>query len=113
MNFNIEIRNKKTRYGYIKGKIENYNWFALVQKREVDYGINPVTLKRGNGKVVRLCIYEELTNESIINKRGNFGVKLIYADYRRKWNILNETHMNTVKELVNYLERRYSLQVIK
>jgi hypothetical protein len=113
MDLEIKIENKKTRYGFIKGIIGDYSWFALVHRENVDYGINPRTLMKGNGKIVRLCIYKEEpfmmnTKEDEILIR-----RYIYADYKREWDVLSSTHIHIVKRLVDYLERRYNIKLIK
>lgn len=114
MELNIEIENKKTRYGFIRGKIGNYNWFALVQKEDVDYAINPNTLEKGKGKIVRLCIYKDILINDNIKKDGNITFRrLIYASYKRDWEVLSKEHNEIVKKLVDYLNRRYSLRLVK
>ncbi|EOC99492.1 hypothetical protein [Caldisalinibacter kiritimatiensis] len=113
MELNIKVDNNKTRYGFIKGKIGPYRWFALVHKKDVDYGINPKTLEKGKGRIVRLCIYEEVTKEYRLNKDEIYTKRYIYANYQRRWDVKSKEYIHIVKRLVEYLERRYSLKVIK
>jgi hypothetical protein len=106
MTRKIKVCSSKNRYGYIKGEIDNFSWFALVHKEEVDYGINPYDLGEGSGKVSRLCVYKDIP-------MVNYTKRLIYANYKRQWDILNSSYEDMVKELVEYLERRYSIRAVK
>ncbi|HHV73118.1 MAG TPA: hypothetical protein GXX41_00400 [Thermoanaerobacterium sp.] len=106
----IKVYSKTNKYGIIYGKIDDYNWYALVQADVVDYGINPETLSKGVGRVSRLFIYKDIErdvlNQSTISES-------VIADYRHKWNFINDDKKDIVKKLVNYLELRYSLKVLK
>ncbi|SHJ61632.1 hypothetical protein SAMN02745975_02478 [Geosporobacter subterraneus DSM 17957] len=114
MNYKISIDEGKHKYGYIKGKIENYNWYALVHREKIDVGIDPLNLQSGLGRVSRLCIYKE-----VIDHGGNPYLptssirRFIYANYKREWDVLSSDCMDMTRELVNYLERRYSLRIVK
>lgn len=107
MLFNIKINyNTKSRYGYIRGSIDKFAWFALVHKESVDFGIDPETLKMGNGRVSRLCIYEDIPMSS-------YTKRLIYANYKRGWDVLNKNYEKMVLDLVSYLDRIYSIKAVK
>lgn len=106
----IKVYSKTNKYGIIYGKIDNYNWYALVQNDIVDYGINPNTLAKGSGKVSRLFVYKEV-NVDTLNQ--NTVKESVIADYRHNWNLLSSDKKELIKKLVNYLELRYSLKVLK
>lgn len=106
----IRVHSKNNKYGIIYGEIDGYNWYALVQDKKVAYGINPVTLDCGNGRVSRLFIYKSVYNGKIMPKEL---LKSVIADYRHKWNLLNTNQKDLIQKLVNYLELRYSLKVLK
>ncbi|ABR47599.1 hypothetical protein Amet_1399 [Alkaliphilus metalliredigens QYMF] len=102
----IKVWEGKNRYGYIKGEIDSFHWYALVHKDEVDFGIDPYSLDVGIGRVSRLCIYKDVP-------MANYTKRLIYANYKRQWDVLNKSYETMIKELVNYLERRYSIRLVK
>lgn len=88
-------------YGVIEGRIMHCYWFALVQADPTEHGINPKTLLKGGGRVSRLCVYSGLKRRETI------------AEYSRGWINLKYNYIEVVEELVNYLERRYSLKIVK
>lgn len=104
--WNIKIHYSKNRYGYIRGQIDHFDWYALVHREAVPFGINPDDLEKGGGRVSRLCIYKDIP-------MSNYTKRLIYANYKRKWDVLNSNYEEMVKALVEYLERRYSIQLVK
>ncbi|WP_434578938.1 hypothetical protein [Thermoanaerobacterium thermosaccharolyticum] len=106
----IKVYSKTNKYGIIYGKIDSYNWYALVQDDIVDYGINPNTLAKGSGRVSRLFVYKEV-NVDTLNQ--NTVKDSVIADYRHSWNLLKSDQKELIKKLVNYLELRYSLKVLK
>lgn len=114
MNCDIKIDEGRHRYGYIRGRIDGFEWYALVHKEESENGINPCSLENGQGRVTRLCVYKD-----VVEHGGNpyaptcSARRFIYANYKREWDVLNSNHINMVKELITYLERRYSLRIVK
>ncbi|MTI65119.1 MAG: hypothetical protein FH753_00765 [Firmicutes bacterium] len=110
MDFNIKIegKNKYTRYGYIKGEIGKYKWYALVHKESLNNGIDPNTLEKGKGKITRLCVYKD------VNINSDTHIKrYIFANYKRGWDVLSKNHKELIIQLVEYLDRRYNIVVIK
>ncbi|RKD31816.1 hypothetical protein BET03_12005 [Thermohalobacter berrensis] len=107
-------KSRKNRYGYIKGEINDYSWFALVHRKDVEYGIDPKTLKKGNGKITRLCVYKDIPISLENNVKYDGVIKrYIFANYKREWDVLSPDHKYIVKNLVEYLERRYSIKLVK
>jgi len=102
----IKICTSKNRYGYIRGQIDELSWFALVHKNEVEFGLNPYSLNAGTGKVSRLCIYRDI-------RMTNYTKRLIYANYKRQWDVFNGSYEKMVKDLVSYLDRIYSIKLVK
>jgi len=110
----ITIDKHSKGYGFLRGTIDEYSWFALVHKEVVDYGVNPKNLSKGMGRITRLCIYKEEKQfdgnpflPSMTIKRS------IYANYHRGWSVLNSRNRPMIMELVTYLERRYSFRIVK
>lgn len=106
MECNIKVYQGKNRYGYIKGEIDNFSWYALVHKDCVDFGLNPSALDSGNGRISRLCVYKDIPMSS-------YTKRLIYANYKRKWDVFNNSYELMIRNLVEYLERIYSIRVVK
>ena len=88
-------------HGLIEGRIMHCRWFALVQPEPTSFGINPRTLLKGGGRVSRLCIYTGSKSREVV------------AEYSRGWVSLKYNYIQIVEELVDYLERRYSLMIVK
>lgn len=106
----ITVESRNNKYGIIYGKIDGYNWYALVQDKKVSYGINPMTLECGWGKVSRLFIYKNITDKKLIPDQL---IKSVIADYRHRWNTIESGQKDLILKLVNYLELRYSLKVLR
>lgn len=106
MSLNIRVCSSKNRYGYIRGEIDNYYWYALVHKDEVEFGIDPHSLNAGSGRVSRLCVYKDIP-------MYNYTKRLIYANYKRQWEVFNSSHEEMIRVLVEYLDRRYSIKAVK
>ncbi|MDI9476237.1 MAG: DUF7678 domain-containing protein [Natronincolaceae bacterium] len=107
MLFNIKVNyNTKSRYGYIKGEVDSFTWFALVHKEDVEFGINAENLETGKGRVSRLCLYKDIP-------MPNYTKRLIYANYRRGWDVFNKSYEKMVMDLVGYLDRIYSIRAVK
>lgn len=113
-NYNIKIDKSCNKYGYIKGEIDNYAWFALIHRDAIENGINPEDLSKGNGRITRLCLYKDHSSFQGNPYLPSIGVKrYIFANYHREWSVLNKNYYDMVKDLITYLERRYSLKLIK
>ncbi|MCG8539775.1 MAG: hypothetical protein MJA82_07520 [Clostridia bacterium] len=113
-NYDIKVDKDSSKYGYIKGKIGNFAWFALVHRDEVEHGINPEDLTKGLGRITRLCLYRDQTDFLGNPYMPSLNVKrYIYANYHRDWSVLNKNYYSMVKELITYLERRYSFKLVK
>ncbi|SDK17468.1 hypothetical protein [Natronincola ferrireducens] len=106
MSLNIKVCSSKNRYGYIRGEIDNFYWYALVHKEEVEFGLNPNNLSAGQGRVSRLCVYKDVP-------MYNYTKRLIYANYKRQWEVFNSGYEEMIRNLVEYLDRRYSIRVVK
>lgn len=113
-SYDIKIDKNCSKYGYIRGEIENYAWFALVHKDAVENGINPDDLTVGIGRITRLCLYKDHTDFLGNPYMPSLSVKrYIFANYHRDWSVLNKNYYDMVKELITYLERRYSFKLVK
>lgn len=85
--------------GLIEGKIRHCRWTATVQPKATDCCISPHTLIKGKGRVSQLCIYAGNNKDAV-------------AEFSKKWIRLQYNYIDMVEELVDYLERRYSLKII-
>lgn len=99
--------------GYIEGSIDDFAWFAIVEVERVDYAIDSRTLRKGTGRITRLCIYKEDQNFEGNPYMPSMSIKrMIYANFHHEWSVLNNQMIGMVRELVTYLERRYSVHVV-
>ncbi|WP_053956107.1 hypothetical protein [Inediibacterium massiliense] len=114
MDYNIKIEEGKHRYGYMKGIVDRFRWYALVHKEETEHGIDPMNLESGWGRITRLCVYKDVVEFGGSPYAPTRNVRrYIYANYKREWDILSTNHIPMIKELINYLERIYSLKLVK
>ncbi len=111
---NISIRAENYRKGLIYGEINDMEWFALVHKEQNTFGINPGNLRVGQGRVMKLCVFKDsIDKEGNPNKLIFKTSRSIYAEYDKKWEVLNVKYYDVIFNLVNYLEKRYSFRIIK
>jgi hypothetical protein len=112
--YKIEILNTTKNQGFVEGAIDDFSWFAIVQEEPVEFGIDPHTLSKGAGKVTRLCLYKDNYDVEGNPYLPSLSIKrMIYANYQHEWSILNHKYRDMVYELVTYLERRYSMHVLR
>lgn len=112
-NYNITIIGEHYKKGLVYGKVNDMEWFAQVNKVESENGINPDCLKSNQGRVMKLCVYKDIIEEEgdpfkLVFKTSRY----IYAEYDCKWEVFNMKYYSLIYNLVNYLEKRYSLKVI-
>ncbi len=70
--------------------------------------------QKGDGKVTRLCLYKDNYDVEGNPYLPSLSIKrMIYANYQHEWSILNHKYRDMVHELVTYLERRYSMHVLR
>lgn len=110
---NISIKAENYRKGLVYGEIDHMEWFATVAKEECIEGIDPENLRSGRGRVIKLCVFEDVVEEEgdpfkLVYKTSRY----IYAEYNNRWEVLNVKYYNIIHYLVNYLEKRYSFKVI-
>jgi hypothetical protein len=103
-NKNMDTGNKITvtrdnDKGLIEGKITHCRWSATVQPETTDCCITPHTLIIGKGRVSQLHIYAGNNKDAV-------------AEFSKKWIRLQYNYIDMVEDLVDYLERRYSLKVV-
>lgn len=112
--YKIEILSMTKSQGFIEGSIDDFSWFAIVQEEPVPFGIDPESLVKGRGKVTRLCLYKDNYDIEGNPYLPSLSIKrMIYANFQHEWSILNHKYRDMVMELVTYLERRYSMHVLR
>lgn len=111
--YNIIVNKANKNYGYIDGSIEDIYWFALVNRESIENGIDPITLEKGYGRITRLCLYRDNTSFEGNPFLPSMTVRRqIFVDYQEDWSVLNSNYVQMAKDLINYLERRFSLKII-
>ncbi len=110
----IQLERNSKSYGFLKGSIDDYLWFALVHKDSVDYGIDPATLNKGMGRITRLCIFREERQFDGNPFMPSMTVKrTVYVNFHRDWTVMNPQYRPLVDALIKYLERRYSFHIVR
>lgn len=111
--YNIRVNKANKQYGYIDGSINDIYWFALVHTDVVENGIDPVTLEKGFGRITRLCLYKDNTTFEGDPFLPSMTVRRqIYVNYQEEWSVLNSGYVDMARDLIHYLERRYSLKLV-
>lgn len=111
--YNIKVNKANKQYGYIDGMINDIYWFALVHSEVVEDGIDPVTLEKSFGRITRLCLYKDSTSFEGNPFLPSMTVRRqIYVNYQNEWSVLNSGYVDMARDLVQYLDRRYSLRII-
>ncbi len=111
---NISIKAENYRKGLIYGEINDMEWFALVHKDQNVNGINPESLRSGQGRVMKLCVFKDSIEEEGDPKKLIFKTsRYIFAEYDKRWEVFNAKYYDIIFDLVNYLEKRYSFRIIK
>lgn len=110
----IKILTANKLQGYVEGNIDDYSWFAIVNDDKMEFGIDTNTFQKGYGRVTRLCIYKDSYDVEGNPYLPSLSIKrVIYANYQHEWTILNYKYYDIVKELVTYLDMRYSMRLVK
>lgn len=111
--YNIQVNKANKQYGYIDGMINDIYWFALVHTEIVEDGIDPVTLEKGFGRITRLCLYKDSTSFEGNPFLPSMTVRRqIFVNYQNEWSVLNSQYVDMARDLIHYLDRRYSLRII-
>ncbi|MFA5528637.1 MAG: hypothetical protein WC996_08465 [Peptostreptococcales bacterium] len=113
-NYNISITAESYKRGLIYGEIDNIDFVAMAGKESNIYGINCKDLRSGNGRVYKLCVYRDIVEQEEMPDRIIFKTcRHIYAEYDQEgWKVLNMKYYNRVKELIEYLDNRYSFKIV-
>ena len=114
MNYEIKVNQLNKRYGFIEGTINQYDFAAEISKENVPEGINIQKMDKGNGKIRKLCIFRDE-----VENTGNpflpvMSVKRhIFIEYEDGWKVYNFTFQNMVSELIHYLDRRSTINIVR
>ncbi|MGE5589612.1 MAG: hypothetical protein ACM3ZA_03125 [Bacillota bacterium] len=84
--------NAVTRQGWLGGVA----WEARVTVRPVSYGLNPRTLLKGQGRVARLVVYQQIGRAQVPHK---------LAVYDRGWRYGRKRHLVLIQRIMSELER--------
>lgn len=111
--YNINVNRSNKQYGYIEGHVGDISWYAMVNDHDVNKGIDPVTLDKGVGKVTKLCLYKDITSFEGDPFLPSMTVRRqVFINYQEEWQVLNATYLDMAKELIEYLDRRFSLHLV-
>lgn len=82
--------------GTRQGRLGTVAWEARVTSRPVSYGLNPRTLLKGEGRVVRLVVYQQIGRAQVPHK---------LAVYDRGWQYGRKRHLTLIQSIMTQLER--------
>lgn len=110
---NIKVYRHSSHNNFFEGIIDDEKWFAIVKDDEMEDAIDPNTLKKGSGKIVRLCIYKDSRDIEGNPYLPSVTIRrTIYANFINEWKILNLTYRDKVRALVKYLNRIKSFHIV-
>lgn len=95
--FSVQLLDLGPRDGMMRGECGRFHWEARLARGPVSYGLHPDTLYKGDGRIVRLVLYEALS--------GNGAVRKVAA-YDRGWLHGRKEHLAVIQRVVRYLERK-------
>lgn len=93
----VRLTDPGPRDGTLHGHCGDWLFEARLARDEVSYGIDPETLYKGYGRVVRLIVYRSI---------GRDAVEIKVAAFDHGWLFGRKKHMHTLRRIVDYLERR-------
>jgi hypothetical protein len=91
----VRLTDLGPRDGLMQGTCGAYRWEARMTRGPVSYGLDPESLYKGGGRIVRLVLYERLA-----------GTYRKVAAFDRAWHFGRKEHLCTIERVVGYLERR-------
>lgn len=81
--------------GQLSGSLPGYRWEAYVARGPVSHGLDPRTLYKGQGRIVRLLLYAPL---------GPTGPWRKAAAYQRGWLFGRKQHLSAIRDVVKRLD---------
>lgn len=75
----------------ITGRDGDYHWEVRLARREVCDGLNPRTLYKGGGRIVRLVLYRPV---------GPWGLRRKVAAFDRGWHFGRLAHLSLIRRIV-------------
>lgn len=82
--------------GFVTGEMTGYLWEARLCNGPVSYGIDPVTLYKGYGRIAYLALYERLGDGAAARRR--------VAVFDRGWWYGRRRHLSLLADLVRSLD---------
>jgi|GEM_PF-579815 len=111
--YNINVNRSNKQYGYIEGNIGDIAWYAMVHDLPVENGIDPTTLDKGYGRITKLCLYKDDTSFEGNPYLPSMTVRRqIFVNYQEEWQVLNAAYTDMAREIIHYLDRRFSLKLV-
>ncbi len=85
------------RDGVLRGECGPFHWEARLTRGPVSYGLDPVSLYKGAGRIARLVLYEQIPGTRVRRK---------VAAFDRGWLFGRKEYIGPLKRVVRYLEQR-------
>lgn len=93
----VRLTDPGPRDGILKGFVGDYLFEARLARGAVSYGLDPDSLYKGHGRIIRLTLHRCLVHQDVTLKVAAFDHGWLYG---------RKDHLNTVRRIVDYLERR-------
>lgn len=93
----VQLTDLGPRDGLMRGRCGRYRWEARMARGPVSYGLDPATLYKGYGRIVRLVLYET---------QGSREAGRKVAAFDKTWLFGRKEHLSTIERVVKYLERK-------
>mgnify|MGYP000002602815 CR=1 FL=1 len=91
----VRLLDAGMRDGLLRGECGAYRWEVRLTRGPVSYGIDPVTLYKGRGRVARLVLYAPIPGTRLMRK---------VAAFDRGWRFGRQEHLPILRRVVGYLE---------
>lgn len=102
----VRITEFSERDGSLRGEAGHYLWEARLARRPIVDGLDPSSLYKGYGRIIRLVIFERLaeTQESLAGGQRPWLFRKV-ASYDRGWHFGRRRHLPVIRKIVQHLER--------
>ncbi|MEW8979163.1 MAG: hypothetical protein AB2385_12220 [Symbiobacterium sp.] len=91
----VRLLDVGTRDGLLRGECGPYHWEVRLTRGPVSYGLDPVTLYKGRGRIARLVLYAPIPGTRLLRK---------VAAFDRGWLFGRRRYLAVVQRVVGYVE---------
>lgn len=102
----VRITDLNERDGTLRGEVGQYLWEARLARKPIIDGLDPSSLYKGYGRIIRLVVFEKLaeTEEGLAGGHRPWLFRKV-ASYDRGWYFGRRRHLPVIQRIVQHLER--------